>query len=369
MSAPEGIHPIVMPKWGLSMQEGNITHWYVSEGQRIEQGQPLCDIETNKITNEFDAPVSGTVARICVPDSNEIVNVGQLIAVVTDEEVPPEAIQAVVDAHVMSGAEEAEAVAGPAVQTLDVGGHRIAYLEAGQPDSPRAVMFLHGFGGDHENWGLVQGRIAERQRTISVDLPGHGGSDRDVGDGSPSVLAAPVAELVRSLGLENVHLVAHSFGGAIALELAELLEGIVGKLTLISPVGLADVQPKEYVLGFVEAQRKRDIRPVLEMLFADSEHLSREMVNESLQLLRDDDAREALRTISDWLTRAAPSSRSLPSGVDTLVIWGDQDRVLPLSDDVRTRLEDRLVVLPGAGHMPHVEAHEQVVEIIGARRL
>ena len=61
------IHLVTMPKWGLAMQEGTIVGWHVAEGDRISEGQPLCDIETAKITNEFDSPFSGILARIIKP--------------------------------------------------------------------------------------------------------------------------------------------------------------------------------------------------------------------------------------------------------------------------------------------------------------
>ncbi len=79
---------VVMPKWGLSMQEGLIGQWLKQEGDTIEQGEPLVEVETEKITNVIESPVSGIVARILHPIGSTI-PVTQTIAIIT---APGEAI-------------------------------------------------------------------------------------------------------------------------------------------------------------------------------------------------------------------------------------------------------------------------------------
>ncbi len=58
------IFPITMPKWGIEMQEGTITAWNAAAGQIIAKGDALLDVETEKIVNSVEAPVSGTLRRI-----------------------------------------------------------------------------------------------------------------------------------------------------------------------------------------------------------------------------------------------------------------------------------------------------------------
>ena len=53
-----------MPKFGLIMTEGTITEWYKNEGDHVEAGEPLLQIETQKLTNDVEAPVSGTLVKI-----------------------------------------------------------------------------------------------------------------------------------------------------------------------------------------------------------------------------------------------------------------------------------------------------------------
>ena len=53
-----------MPKFGLIMTEGTITEWYKNEGDHVEAGEPLLQIETQKLTNDVEEPVSGTLVKI-----------------------------------------------------------------------------------------------------------------------------------------------------------------------------------------------------------------------------------------------------------------------------------------------------------------
>ncbi|MCC6175918.1 MAG: alpha/beta fold hydrolase [Chloroflexi bacterium] len=79
---------IVVPKWGLSMQEGTIAHWLKQEGDRVERGEPVLEIETEKMTNVVEAPASGVLARILYPVGS-VVPVRQPIALIA---APGEAI-------------------------------------------------------------------------------------------------------------------------------------------------------------------------------------------------------------------------------------------------------------------------------------
>jgi Pyruvate/2-oxoglutarate dehydrogenase complex, dihydrolipoamide acyltransferase (E2) component, and related enzymes len=61
---------VVMPKWGLSMQEGKINLWLKHEGEAVQKGEPIAEVETEKITNVVEAPTSGILARQCYPEGS-----------------------------------------------------------------------------------------------------------------------------------------------------------------------------------------------------------------------------------------------------------------------------------------------------------
>lgn len=80
------IFPITMPKWGIEMQQGTVTGWHVAIGQAVEKGEHLLDVETEKIVNSVEAPISGTL-RLILADTGATENVGALIGVFADSSV------------------------------------------------------------------------------------------------------------------------------------------------------------------------------------------------------------------------------------------------------------------------------------------
>ncbi len=58
---------ISMPKWGLTMKEGKITKWFKKEGDPVQKGEELFEVETEKITNKVEAAGTGTLFQIVVP--------------------------------------------------------------------------------------------------------------------------------------------------------------------------------------------------------------------------------------------------------------------------------------------------------------
>ncbi len=70
---------VLLPKWGMSMQEGTITEWLVAEGDAVTEGQVIANVEADKVEAEIEAPGSGTLARIDV-EEGETVDVGTVLA-------------------------------------------------------------------------------------------------------------------------------------------------------------------------------------------------------------------------------------------------------------------------------------------------
>jgi pyruvate/2-oxoglutarate dehydrogenase complex dihydrolipoamide acyltransferase (E2) component len=59
---------VVMPKWGTGMNEGTILRWMKAEGDQVNEGEPLAEIETTKATQELESPGSGTLLKIILPE-------------------------------------------------------------------------------------------------------------------------------------------------------------------------------------------------------------------------------------------------------------------------------------------------------------
>ncbi|HEY2808246.1 MAG TPA: dihydrolipoamide acetyltransferase family protein [Steroidobacteraceae bacterium] len=80
------ILPVTMPKWGIEMTEGTVNGWTAQEGQVVGKGEPLLEVETDKIVNTVEAPFAGTLRRI-VAAAGEVYPVGSLIAVLAEASV------------------------------------------------------------------------------------------------------------------------------------------------------------------------------------------------------------------------------------------------------------------------------------------
>jgi len=87
------IFAVTMPKWGIEMTEGTITDWRVREGERVERGSEILDVETEKIVNAVEAPVSGVLRRI-IAGAGDTRAVGELIGIIADESASDQEIAA-----------------------------------------------------------------------------------------------------------------------------------------------------------------------------------------------------------------------------------------------------------------------------------
>jgi pyruvate/2-oxoglutarate dehydrogenase complex dihydrolipoamide acyltransferase (E2) component len=70
---------ILMPKWGMTMQEGDLLEWHVAVGDTVQEGQPLATVSTEKVDADIEAPSAGTVSELLV-DAGDTVEVGTVIA-------------------------------------------------------------------------------------------------------------------------------------------------------------------------------------------------------------------------------------------------------------------------------------------------
>ncbi len=360
------IWAVTMPTWGLSMEEGTIVGWRIAEGSPTVAGLELVEIETSKIANAVEAAQAGVLRRQLI-GPGQTVACGELIGIIATDEVSEAAIDAFIaqfprpQTAASPGGESASS--DPALTVELPSGSRLRCLTSGSLGS--VAVFLHGFGGDSRTWLFNQGRIAEHHLTFAFDLPGHGGSTKEVDQGSVEELAGSVESGLDQLKLSRIHLIGHSLGAAVALALWERQPDRVASVSLLAPFAFGGRANQRYLSDFVSAQRTRDMQRCLALLFADSKAVSREMTEAVVQYKR-------LDGVTDALTKIAASALREPAPVDiaptlkpltnrVLVIRGRGDNIVSAGEipsDVKVQ------TLTHSGHMPHMEEPDRVNELL-----
>lgn len=361
------IHALVVPKYGMVMTEGVLAAWHVDEGAPIKPGDEIIDIETEKIVNAYETQVGGVLRRR-VAQTGETLPVGALFAVVAEEGVADTDIDAFIADFQANFTPEQAGADGPQPEVTEADGTRIRYLRIGEGEATPAVL-VHGFGGDLNNWLFNQEALAADRVVYAPDLPGHGGSQKEVGAGDVPALAEKLRAFLDAVGIGKAHLVGHSLGGGVALELALSHPDRVASLTLLAPIGLGQEINGEFIRGMIEAERRKDMKAVLENLFHDPALVGRDMVMKVLQAKRIDGAVQCLRTIAAqcfpdggqrWHARDRLASLKVP----TQVVWGADDHIIPSAHSAGLPDTVAVHVLDGAGHMVHMERSSDVNRLV-----
>lgn len=372
----EGIFAITVPKWGLSMEKGTVIEWIVEVGDTISVGDHVADLETDKIAGEVEAQVSGILRRQVGLPGQEL-PVGALLGVVSegaaDDAVGDGAIDAfIADFQANFVPEESAGDGGDSYHhDIDVAGRRTAYLEASCEDAEGRLplVLIHGFGGDSNGWLFNIAELGLQRPVYALDLPGHGRSSKDVGDGSLDTLVAALIGFMDALDLEKAHLAGHSMGGTIALAAAVDHGERVASVALLGGCGVGDTINGAFIEGFVTGARRKDMKPVLETLFPDPSLVTRDMVDDVLKYKRLDGVSEALRAIADSVFPGGKQAaqfrgRLADLGKPMLCIWGAEDRVVDPGDGQGLPDTVDVHILDGVGHMPHMEAAAKVNELL-----
>jgi len=265
---------------------------------------------------------------------------------------------------------------------LELHGDRIAYRDAGRGP---ALLLIHGMAGSSVTWRALIPQLSKNYRVIAPDLLGHGESAKPRGDYSLGAFAVWLRDFLDELGVDRATIVGQSLGGGIAMQFAHQHRDYCERLVLIGSGGLGpDLSPvlrilsapgAEFVLPVVAPQ------PVLNL----GNKLASWLTSAGVQApragqmwlayssLSEPQARQAflrtLRSVVDYRGQAvsALNKLHLTAGLPTLLIWGDHDRIIPVSHAHAAHdalAGSRLEVLEGIGHFPHVEAPTTVAEML-----
>jgi pimeloyl-ACP methyl ester carboxylesterase len=236
---------------------------------------------------------------------------------------------------------------------------RIAFQSLGGV-GPNALL-IHGFGSDHLSWLANQPALERVATLLAVDLPGHGASGMDVGDGAVATLAQRIAARLDRKGLRALNLIGHSLGGGVALVLAERRPDLVASLALIAPAGLGESLDPAFLSVFPELAAPEDAEKLLHRLVIRPRLIGKALAAMALKQLEKPGSREALRRIATGLLQDAGDLHAAAgavaaSALPRMVIWGEEDSINPLSRARLAAFGGETLIAPGAAHLPHIES-------------
>jgi pimeloyl-ACP methyl ester carboxylesterase len=259
---------------------------------------------------------------------------------------------------------------------IQVNGNRIRFVEKGK-GSP--VILIHGLGASLEWWQYNIDKLSEGCRVIALDFLGFGLSTKPSTAFSLNLASEFMRSFLDVLELPRASLVGNSLGGLIALYAASKMPDKVDKLVLVDNAGLGQKLSILLRLGSVcpigelalSLRNRLTVRMFLSRLVYDSKKLTAQLIDCVLKMFavprNAEVCLQVLRTGVNlkgikkeiWCSLQKAAS-SLPH--KTLIIWGAEDRITPLSQaHVGKELmrNSRLHVIENCGHIPQVECPEE----------
>lgn len=252
------------------------------------------------------------------------------------------------------------------MEKVNVNGIQLAYERRGQ-GTP--LVLVHGFPLDHHLWDEVVPLLQDTFDIILPDLRGFGGSSTVDSPYGMDDYASDIAGLLDRLEIQKVAIAGHSMGGYAALAFARLYPQRLNGLALLSSQALAD--PPERKEGRYKSAADvaaNGIGGVVEAMapkFTPEERLQA-YARESMQRQQPAAYIGALRAMAE---RMDSTPRLSTLTIPVVIVHGDADALIPIdrAREVKAAVpQAHLVEIPGAGHMPMMEAKEKTAEALKA---
>ena len=260
---------------------------------------------------------------------------------------------------------------------------RLAVIEKGQG---RPILLLHGFAASSYTWHALVPELAKKYRVIAIDLRGFGASEKPLDDRySIQDQADAVSAFIEQENLRDLTVTGHSYGGGIALLLAlkdrEAAKPRIRNMVLIDtmayrqpvPIFFRLVQvPMVGDLGMALVPPEVQASQGLRLAYYNKDKISEQDVAEYAHTLDSPAAKHALmktieKIVPDNIDELASRYKTIK--IPTLIVWCQQDKVVPVTMGLRLREEmpsSELALFTECGHMPQEEKPEETVAAIQA---
>lgn len=269
-----------------------------------------------------------------------------------------------------------------ATEQVSIHGQRVSYRRGG---AGPVLLLLHGIGDSSRAWVPAMRLLQRTYTVLAPDLPGHGNSSNPLGDYSLGSHASSMRDLLHLLSIERVTVVGQSFGGGVAMQFAYQFPSLCERLVLVDSGGLG--REVNWILRLATVPAAEYVMPVLFPAFMRrwGDPVARFLGDWGIRNATAAEMWRSYRSLTDPGNRAAfvrtaravidPGGQSvsavnrlyLVAQMPTLIVWGDQDKIIPLihaSQAHEAIPNSRLEVMEGVGHNPHMEDPDRFAWIL-----
>lgn len=242
-----------------------------------------------------------------------------------------------------------------------IGGLRTRYITQGEG---QPILLLHGWGTQLESLAPVTNHLAAQRKVYALDFPGFGASEFPPVDWSVGDYAGWLAQFIEKFNLDSFDLLGHSFGGRVAIKYSSTCPEKVKQLILVDSAGVRqyEMRPRfrfyrlvakagRPVLGLLPEPARKRVQWRMYRAIGSTDYLTAGRLRGTYS-----------KVISEDLEPFLPLVKAR-----TLLVWGEQDQATPLADAqvMASKIPDnRLVVIPHAGHYPFLDQPGRVFEAL-----
>lgn len=246
---------------------------------------------------------------------------------------------------------------------IDISGLKVNYKISGEGP---VILILHGWGGSSDSWIRVLKLVAMAGfKVIVPDFPGFGKSITPPEPWGIEDYTNLISKFTKDLGLENIFLLGHSFGGRITVKFSTTYPEKIKKIILCDSAGIRPKSDLKAMIIFLMAKIGNTIfspGPLVRM-----KDWAR---NIFYVFLRHKDYVKAEGTMRETIKKVFEQDLlpELPKiKIKTLIVWGAEDKMVPLRYGrvFKEKIENsEMEILPKVGHSPHLECPEKLAGII-----